>query len=307
VAAQATAQRAAQGLGLRAQDVFVCSTGLIGEHLPMDRLLPGVDAAVEALADGPEAGLAAATAIMTTDTRPKTTVVQASDGAFTIGGMAKGAGMLAPELATMLVVMTSDAMILPRDAQRALKAATAATFDRVDSDGCMSTNDTVLLLTSGESAVVPDVEEFTALLTEACRDLALQLLADAEGSEHDITITVTGASSQEAALAVARAIARSNLVKAAIYGRDANWGRILSAAGTVPAEVAPFDPDAVDLAVNGVSLIRAAALDQPRSLVDLTAREVTITLDLHAGGASGTIWTNDLTHAYVEENSAYST
>jgi glutamate N-acetyltransferase / amino-acid N-acetyltransferase len=299
-----TAEHVAEVLGTSAGDVLVCSTGLIGERLPMDLLLPGVGAAAAALA--PEGGPDAATAIMTTDTVSKTAAV-AGDG-WTVGGMAKGAGMLAPGLATMLVVLTTDAVVTAEQADAALRAATRTTFDRVDSDGCMSTNDTVLLLASGASGVTPDPEAFAAAVAAASADLARQLVADAEGASHDIAVTVTGATSEEAAVAVARAVTRSNLFKAAVFGNDPNWGRVLAAVGTVPEDVAPYDAALLDVSINGVQVCRAGGVGEPRDLVDLAAaREVRVDVDLHAGDATATIWTNDLTHDYVHENSAYST
>jgi glutamate N-acetyltransferase/amino-acid N-acetyltransferase len=289
----------------RPEQVLVCSTGLIGEYLPMEAVLAGVSAAIGRLSH--DGGADAAQAIMTTDTRPKTTAASPSNGLYTVGGMAKGAGMLAPALATMLVVLTTDALVPASDLQAALHRAVEVTFNRIDSDGCQSTNDTVILLASGASGHTPNLAEFAATLTSACADLARQLIADAEGADHDIAITVEGSTTETAAVEVARAVARSNLVKTAIYGRDANWGRILSQVGTVPATVAPFDPAAIDLAINGVPLVTAGTPDADRNGVDLEAREVTIRLNLHAGTASATVLTNDLTHAYVEENSAYST
>jgi glutamate N-acetyltransferase/amino-acid N-acetyltransferase len=223
-----------------------------------------------------------------------------------VGGIAKGAGMLAPGLATMLVVLTTDAILDVQRARAALRDATRVTFDRTDSDGCMSTNDTVLLLASGASGVAPGPDEFELALTEACAILARALIADAEGASHDISITVTNATTEEAAEAVARAVARSNLFKAAIFGNDPNWGRIVSAVGTVPVSIAPFDPLHLDVSVNGIEVCRALGVGEDRSLVDLTPREVTVVIDLHAGVAAATIWTNDLTHDYVHENSAYS-
>ena len=299
-----TAEHVAQALDTSPGDVLVCSTGLIGERLPMGVLLPGVDAAVEALsADG---GGDAATAIMTTDTVAKTVAV-AGDG-WSVGGIAKGAGMLAPGLATMLVVLTTDAALTAPEADAALRAATRTTFDRVDSDGCMSTNDTVLLLASGASGVAPEPAVFLDALTQACAELARALVADAEGASHDIAVTVVNASTEDAAVAVARAVTRSNLFKAAVFGNDPNWGRVLAAAGTVPVDVAPFDAEQLDVSINGVQVCRAGGVGEDRSLVDLaSAREVQVLVDLHAGDASATVWTNDLTHDYVHENSAYST
>ncbi|MCL2595469.1 MAG: bifunctional glutamate N-acetyltransferase/amino-acid acetyltransferase ArgJ [Promicromonosporaceae bacterium] len=311
----ATAERAALLLSCEPTEVLVCSTGLIGERLNMDKLLPGIEQAelqLDAYEDGGEdgawqGGADAAVAIMTTDTRPKQTLA-VDPGGWSIGGMAKGAGMLAPGLATMLCVLTTDANVDAKLADAALRAATATTFDRVDSDGCMSTNDTVILLANGASGVSPDAAVFAEALTAACADLARQLVADAEGASHDIVITVRGATTENAAVAVARAVARSNLFKAAIFGNDPNWGRVLSAVGTVPEEVAPFDPDSLDVAINGVKVCRAGGVGEPRELVDLAvSREVQVDIDLHAGNAEATLLTNDLTHDYVHENSAYST
>lgn len=299
-----TAEHVAERLECSAGDVVVCSTGLIGERLPMDRLLAGVDAASGQLAvDG---GELAAAAIMTTDTVAKTVVVE-QDG-WSVGGMAKGAGMLAPGLATMLCVLTTDAVVTGALADTALREATKRTFDRVDSDGCMSTNDTVVLLVSGASGREVGVEDLTRAVTEACASLARQLVADAEGATHDIAVTVRGAVSEDAAVVVGRAVTRSNLVKTAVFGNDPNWGRILSAVGTVPADVVPFDADEVDVTINGVQVCRAGGVGEPRDLVDLAGqREVHIDVDLHAGDATATVWTNDLSHDYVHENSAYST
>ncbi|WFE56715.1 bifunctional glutamate N-acetyltransferase/amino-acid acetyltransferase ArgJ [Micromonospora sp. WMMD712] len=291
---------ASSRLRLGAGDVAVCSTGLIGERLPMDKLLPGVRAAIRALSrDG---GAAAAEAIMTTDTRPKTTV--AAGSGWTVGGMAKGAGMLAPAMATMLCVLTTDAVAGPAALDAALRAACRVTFDRVDSDGCMSTNDTVLLLASGASGVEPTEAELTAAVTAACHDLAQQLIADAEGATKQIAIEVVGAADEDDAVEVGRSVARNNLVKTALFGNDPNWGRILAAVGTTAAA---FEPDALDVAVNGVWVCRSGAAAEDRSKVDLTGRDVAIRIDLHAGDAQATVWTNDLSHAYVHENSAYST
>jgi glutamate N-acetyltransferase/amino-acid N-acetyltransferase len=299
-----TAEHVAALLGCSAGDVVVCSTGLIGERLPMDRLTGGVDAATAALTA--EGGPDAAVAIMTTDSVPKTVVVE-RDG-WTVGGMAKGAGMLAPGLATMLSVITTDAVATAADLDAALREAVRTTFDRVDSDGCMSTNDTVVLLASGASGRAATREELTAAVTEACAVLARALVADAEGASHDVAVTVVNASDEDAAVAVARAVTRSNLFKAAVFGNDPNWGRILSAAGTVPVEVAPFDADRVDVSINGVQVCRSGGVGEDRSLVDLAAqREVRVEVDLHAGASTATVWTNDLTHDYVHENSAYST
>lgn len=297
----ATAEKTAELLDCGAVEIAVCSTGLIGEQLPMDKLLPGVEAAAAALAaDG---GEQAASGIMTTDTVAKNAVVTSPAG-WSVGGIAKGAGMLAPGLATMLVVLTTDAVVDQPLADAALGAACRYSFDRLDSDGSMSTNDTVLLLASGASGVEAEADAFISALTELCKDLAQQLLSDAEGSTKDVTITVSGAATEDDAVEVARCVARDNLVKTALFGSDPNWGRILAAVGTSKA---PFDADAVDVAVNGVWICKAGAAGEPRDLVDLKGREVTIDVELHNGPASATIWTNDLSHDYVHENSAYST
>lgn len=293
-----TAEKVAEVLGVSAGDVVVCSTGLIGTLLPMPSLLAGVDRVASALSvDG---GAAAATAIMTTDTVPKQAF---AGGSWTVGGMAKGAGMLAPSLATMLVVLTTDAVVAPDQLDGVLRTATSLTFDRVDSDGCQSTNDTVVLLASGASGVVADVSDLTVAVTQVCASLARQLVADAEGAHHDIAIEVRAAATEEDALEVARSIARNNLFKCAVFGNDPNWGRVLAAVGTTRAA---FDPQQLDVAINGVQVCRAGGVGEDRSLVDLTPREVHVLVDLHAGDASVTVWTNDLTHEYVHENSAYS-
>lgn len=296
-----TAERCAELLGVSAGDVLVCSTGLIGtgDELFRSRVLSGVDSAVESLsADG---GEQAALAIMTTDSKPKLALVS-GDG-YVIGGIAKGAGMLAPGLATMLVVITTDAD-LPADAlDVALRSATRVSFDRLDSDGCMSTNDQVTLMASGASGVVPELSAFTALLTELCHDLARQLQDDAEGASHSITIRVVNAASEDDAVKVARSVAANNLFKAAIFGNDPNWGRVLAAIGTTDAV---FDPYLVDVSFNGVRLCSDGAPDRPREEVDLTPRATDILIDLKAGSESAQILTNDLTHDYVHENSAYS-
>jgi glutamate N-acetyltransferase/amino-acid N-acetyltransferase len=297
----ATAEWAAAGLGVSTSDVAVCSTGLIGERLPVDALLAGLDAAVPRLSGG--GGDDAARAIMTTDSRPKQAVVATPSG-VTVGGMAKGAGMLAPGLATMLVVLTTDADAEPAQLDRALRAATSATFDRVDSDGCMSTNDTVLLLASGASGITPDAAELAAAVHDVCADLAGQLVDDAEGSTKTIAVEVVRAASEDDAVTAARAVARSNLLKCAITGEDPNWGRVLAAVGTTAAQ---FEPERLAVALNGVWVCRDGAAGEDRTKVDLSGRLVTITVDLAAGESEATVWTNDLTAAYVHENSAYST
>jgi glutamate N-acetyltransferase/amino-acid N-acetyltransferase len=262
-------------------------------------VLEGVAQSVAAL--DAESGQAAAEAIMTTDSVSKT-VVRSQDG-WTIGGMAKGAGMLAPGLATMLVVLTTDAVLDAADADAHLRAATRVSFDRLDSDGCMSTNDQVTLLASGASGVVPDPGAFRRALTEVCLDLAVQLQADAEGASHSIRITVVHAATEDEAVEVARSVARNNLFKAAIFGNDPNWGRVLAAIGTTQAQ---FDPYAVDVEMNGVRVCSNGGPDRPREEVDLTPRETEVVIDLKVGDATATIYTNDLTHDYVHENSAYS-
>lgn len=304
VDAHRTAEHVAAVLAVGAGEVAVCSTGLIGERLPMHRLLPGVDAAAAALHD--DGGPDAARAIMTTDSVPKEShrVTASADGSWTVGGMAKGAGMLAPSLATMLSVLTTDAVADAATLGAVLRSATRVTFDRVDTDGCISTNDTVLLLASGASGVEPGPAALTEAVTAVCADLSRQLVDDAEGAEHVVTITVTGAVSEDDAVDVARAVGRSLLVKTAIFGRDPNWGRILGAVGSTSAT---FEPDQVDVSVNGVGVCRAGAAGADRSLVDLTGREVAIDIDLGAGTEGAQILTTDLTHAYVHENSAYST
>ena len=282
-------------------DVAVCSTGLIGVRLPMAHLLAGVPEAAQALSEG--GGDAAARAIMTTDTRSKQASVT-SVGGFTVGGMAKGAGMLAPGLATMLVVITTDAEVDAPDLDAALRSATRVTFDRADSDGCMSTNDTVVLLANGASGVRPSLEEFTVALTGVCGDLAVQLIADAEGAEHEVAIEVVGAATEDDAVEVARAVARSNLFKCAIAGNDPNWGRVLAAVGTTSAA---FEPERLDVSFNGVPVYVQGGLGADRSEVDLRPRQVEVRIALHAGDRSATVWTNDLTHGYVSENADYPT
>ncbi|MFJ7274526.1 bifunctional glutamate N-acetyltransferase/amino-acid acetyltransferase ArgJ [Kitasatospora sp. NPDC098663] len=296
-----TAEKVAEELELNAGEVAVASTGLIGERLPMDILLPGVAlAARELSATG---GEAAAIAIKTTDTVHKTAQVTSPAG-WTVGGMAKGAGMLAPSLATMLVVITTDADLDAAALDTALRGATRTTFDRIDSDGCMSTNDTVLLLASAASGVVPDEAEFAEAVRTVSADLARQLIADAEGASKDIRIDVTGAATEQEAVDVARTISRNNLLKCAIHGEDPNWGRVLAAIGTTDAA---FEPDRLDVAINGVWVCKDGSVGEDRTLVDMTGREVVITANLNAGTASASLWTNDLTADYVHENSAYST
>ncbi|MFF7243163.1 bifunctional glutamate N-acetyltransferase/amino-acid acetyltransferase ArgJ [Embleya sp. NPDC008237] len=296
----ATAERVAELLGLNAGEIVVASTGLIGLQLPMDKLLPGVAKAAAALsADG---GEDAAIAIKTTDTVHKQSVVTDPAG-WTVGGMAKGAGMLAPGLATMLVVLTTDAAVDAETLDAVLRGATHTTFDRIDSDGCMSTNDTVLLMASGASGVEPDLAAFAEAVRTVAGDLARQLIGDAEGASKDIRIDVVGGATEADALEVARSIARNNLFKCAVHGEDANWGRVLAAIGTTAAA---FDPDRLDVAFNGVWVCRNGFVGEDRELVDMTPRETHIVADLNAGDAAVTVWTNDLTAEYVHENSAYS-
>ncbi len=296
-----TAEQVAADLGISAGDVLVCSTGLIGvgDETFRAKVLSGARAAAAGLST--DGGENAANAILTTDTHAKQVVVS-RDG-WSIGGMAKGAGMLAPGLATMLVVLTTDAVIEQPSLDAALREATRVTFDRLDSDGCMSTNDTVTMLASGASGVEADIETFTAALVEACADLSAQLQGDAEGASHDVNIEVIGAKTEDEAVEVARSVARNNLFKAAVFGNDANWGRVLAAIGTTDAE---FDPYDVDVSMNGVRVCTQGGPDRPREDVDMTARRLHLLIDLKVGGATATVLTNDLTHDYVHENSAYS-
>jgi len=295
-----TAELVADAVGVGAVDVAVCSTGLIGVRLAMDRLAAGIDHLATQL--GGDGGQAAAEAIMTTDSVTK----QASyaDEGWSIGGMAKGAGMLAPGLATMLVVLTTDAVVAPELLHDQLADACERSFDRIDSDGCMSTNDTVILMSSGESRVRPTAADFQAALTETCQDLAQQLVADAEGAAHTIAIEVQHAASEQDAVQVGRAIARSNLFKCAVFGQDPNWGRVLAAIGTTAAD---FEPDRIDVAFNGVQVCRDGSIGDPRELVDLSGHDVHVEVNLRNGPHSATIWTNDLTYDYVKENAEYST
>jgi glutamate N-acetyltransferase/amino-acid N-acetyltransferase len=295
----ATAEKAAEVLGCGAGEVAVCSTGLIGVPLPMDKLLPGVETAAAQLSE--HGGEKAAIAIKTTDTVHKTSVVT-GDG-WTVAGMAKGAGMLAPGLATMLAVLTTDADLDSDALDRALRAATKVTFDRVDSDGCMSTNDTVLLLASGASGTTPAYADFAEAVRTVCADLGRQLIGDAEGASKDIRIEVINAATEDDAVEVGRSIARNNLLKCAVHGEDPNWGRVLSAIGTTSAA---FEPDRLNVAINGVWVCKNGAAGEDREKVDMRYREVHIVADLAAGSETATVWTNDLTADYVHENSAYS-
>ncbi|MGH3796405.1 MAG: bifunctional glutamate N-acetyltransferase/amino-acid acetyltransferase ArgJ [Pseudonocardiaceae bacterium] len=297
----AIAERVAKVLACGAIEVAVCSTGLIGERLPLDAVLAGVDTAAAALAATPEAGLAAATAVLTTDTVPKQAVT--TGAGWTVGGFAKGAGMIAPSLATMLCVLSTDALVDESILDEVLRAATTATFERLDIDGSCSTNDTVLLLASGASGVTPDPGQFAAAVRQVCHELVRGLQADAEGVSKEISITVRGASTDADALGAARAVARDNLVKTALFGSDPNWGRIAAAVGASPATVRAA---ALDIQINGVLLCRGGAAAVDRSKADLSGREITVEIDLNLGQGETTVLTTDLSYAYVEENSAYS-
>ena len=300
---ETTAATVASLVGVEPSDIAVCSTGLIGELLPLDKVLDGAKAAYTALADTSEAGADASHAIMTTDTKPKTVTLDGTG--YRIGGMVKGSGMIAPQLATMLCVITTDAVVSAGQLQAALCAGVNTSFNRIDVDGCMSTNDTVLLLASGASGIEPDPDEFNDLVAAACASLARQIIGDGEGASHDIRIAVTGATSEEAALACARAVAASNLLKCAISGNDPNWGRIVSSLGTVPSDIAPYDPTKVTVDVNGVRICEHGGAGRDRSEVDMTPREVHIDINLNAGDAEATVWTDDLTHEYVHINADY--
>ena len=302
--AAAMAAHLGQVLGVAENECLVCSTGIIGRALNMPKMTAGIDVVAAKLSEN--GGAEAAEAILTTDTKAKT-VTHESPVGWRIGGMAKGAGMLAPALATMIVVLTTDAVGDSATMQTILSRAVNKTFNRLDSDGCMSTNDTVLLLASGASGVKPDPDEFAAALLRVCEDLALQLLRDAEGAHHDIEIRVTGAASEAGALEAARAISRSNLVKTAVYGNDPNWGRILSQLGTVPEDVLPFDPARVDVSINGVKVCKNGGIGEDPYLADMSTRECHILVELHAGQEEAHLWTSDLTHEYVHINGDYTT
>ncbi|MCI6585080.1 MAG: bifunctional glutamate N-acetyltransferase/amino-acid acetyltransferase ArgJ [Mobiluncus sp.] len=302
--AAAMATHLGETLGVPSEECLVCSTGIIGRALDMPKMLAGIEQVAAGLSE--EGGDAAAEAILTTDTKPKTARAQSATG-WKIGGMAKGAGMLAPALATMIVVLTTDASFEAASLQATLKEVVDETFNRLDSDGCMSTNDAVLLLANGASGVKADLDEFKTRLQEVCQNLALQLLGDAEGAHHDVEIRIKGAATVEGALFAARTIARSNLVKTAIYGNDPNWGRILSQLGTVPEDVLPFDPSEVDVSINGVTVCRAGGIGENPYLADLSPRECRILVELHAGEEEAFVWTSDLTHEYVHINGDYTT
>ena len=294
-----TAEHTAKLLEIAPIEVLVASTGLIGQQLDESKIVAGIEKCIETLS---ESGCYdAAEAIMTTDSVHKHAI---RDGeGFSIGGIAKGAGMLAPALATMLVFITTDASIDPEKLQQYLDKAVEKSFNRLDSDGCTSTNDQVMLMASGASSVKPADGEFQMLLDELCMDLAMQLLRDAEGADHDIHIKVVGAETEELAVEVGRSVARNNLFKSAIYGADPNWGRIYAAIGTVEGN---FDPMVSKLTINGVCVADDSMPQSDRDQVNLSDRLVEIEIDLKNGEASATVFTNDLTHAYVTENSEYS-
>lgn len=299
-----TADYAASLLGCASDDVLIASTGLIGELLPLDAVFHGVEKAVNALDSSEEAGAYAAEAIMTTDTRPKTVCIEGAG--YRVGGMVKGSGMIAPQLATMISVITTDAVVSSELAQSALREATSRSFDCIDVDGCMSTNDTVIVLASGASGVEPSAEEFTAIVCDACAQLARQIIGDGEGASHDIRIEVRGAGSYAAALACARAVSSSNLLKCAIYGNDPNWGRVVSSLGTVPVDITAFDPQKVTVDINGVRVCDGGKPGEPRERVSMEEREVHIDINLHTGSsAQAVVWTDDLTLDYVHINADY--
>ena len=300
--AHATAERAAELLEVGPIDVAICSTGLIGAQLPRGAVLDGVAAAVAALAADAGAGLAAATAVMTTDTVAKE-AAHVDPAGWRIGGFTKGAGMIAPSMATMLTVLTTDAVLDASELHAALRAAVRVSFDRLDIDGSMSTNDTVLLLASGASGTEPEPDAFTAALTVVCRDLAEQMQADAEGVTKRIRVRVTGAADEDDAVTIARSVARDSLVKTALFGSDPNWGRVAAAAGYAEAQL---DPERLDVTINGALLCRGGAAAGDRSAADLTSKDVLVEVELGLGDGTAEILTTDLSHAYVEENSAYS-
>ncbi len=283
-------------------EVAVCSTGLIGDRLPMDKVLAGVREVVQQMAGGLSGGDEAAQAIMTTDTVPKQVALHHPNN-WTVGGMAKGAGMLAPSLATMLCVLTTDAVVQPAALERALRHAAARTFDRLDVDGSCSTNDTVLLIASGASEIAPPQDELDEAVLRVCDDLCAQLQADAEGVTKRVTVTVTGAASEDDAVIAARMIARDSLVKTAVFGSDPNWGRVLAAVGMAPVSL---DPERIMVSFNGFSVFADGVGAPGAREVDLSAPDIDITVDLRVGDATAAIRTTDLSHGYVEENSAYS-
>ena len=303
----ATAEAVAAGLSdwgteTGAIEVAVCSTGLIGDRLPMDKILAGVGHVVHEMAGGLTGGEEAARAIMTTDTVPKQVALHHPDK-WTIGGMAKGAGMLAPSLATMLCVLTTDAVAESGALEDALRRAAARTFDRLDIDGCCSTNDTVLLLASGASEIAPSQADLDDAVLRVCDDLCAQLQADAEGVTKRITVTVTGAASEDDALTAARTVARDSLVKTALFGSDPNWGRVVAAVGMAPISL---DPDRITVSFNGSAVFVDGAGAPGARQVDLSGGDIDVLVDLKMGDGQAAIRTTDLSHGYVEENSAYS-
>ncbi|GGN96998.1 bifunctional glutamate N-acetyltransferase/amino-acid acetyltransferase ArgJ [Nocardia rhizosphaerihabitans] len=285
-----------------AGEIAVCSTGLIGDRLPMDKLIPAVTEIVHEMGGGMSGGSDAAHAIMTTDTVPKESAFHHEDK-WNVGGMAKGAGMLAPSLATMLVVLTTDAVATPEQLDQALRKATKYTFDRLDVDGSCSTNDTVLLLANGASGVAPSQEDLDAAVFTVCDDLAAQLMADAEGVTKRVRVTVTGAASEEEALTVARAVARDSLVKTALFGSDPNWGRVLAAVGIAPVTL---DPNRIAVSFNGNPVCVDSVGAPGAREVDLSGEDIDVLIELNVGEGTAMVRTTDLSHAYVEENSAYS-
>ncbi|OBF44782.1 bifunctional ornithine acetyltransferase/N-acetylglutamate synthase [Mycobacterium sp. 852002-50816_SCH5313054-b] len=305
--AHATAEAVAAALSdwgteTGAIEVAVCSTGLIGDRLPMDKVLAGVREIVREMAGGLSGGDEAAQAIMTTDTVPKQVALHHANN-WTLGGMAKGAGMIAPSLATMLCVLTTDAAVEPPALDQALRNATARSFDRLDIDGCCSTNDTVLLLASGASEITPSQADLDKAVLRVCDDLCAQLQADAEGVTKRVTVTVTGSATEDDALTAARTIARDSLVKTAVFGSDPNWGRVLAAVGMAPVTL---DPDRIRVSFNGSAVCIDGVGAPGARQVDLSGADIDITVDLRVGDASATVRTTDLSHGYVEENSAYS-
>ena len=294
-----TAEHVGQSLNVSSGEVVVCSTGLIGELLPMPKIYAGIESIVPALSnDGLQTS---AQAIMTTDSVPKIATANFNGAEF--AGIAKGAGMLAPALATMLSVIMTDAVV-SENAQEIFQHATDRTYNRIDSDGCTSTNDTVLFMSSGASGVKITDHELEDMLMQVCGSLSAQLIADAEGSTKTVAIKVFNAASEKDAVVVGRACARNNLLKAAIFGGDPNWGRVLAAVGTADAQM---DPLAIDVRLNGVQVCTNSAADGDKTMVNFDARLVEIDIDLKVGTSTATIMTNDLTHDYVHENSAYST
>jgi glutamate N-acetyltransferase/amino-acid N-acetyltransferase len=303
-----TAKFVAKTLGIpNYKEVQVSSTGRIGELIDLDKLFPGIEHAKTKLSSTIEAGEEAATAILTTDTFKKTATLESKTG-YKIGGMVKGAGMIAPAMATMIAVVTTDALIDSKTLQRALDKAVKYSFNRIDADGCMSTNDTFCIMASGESGVEPDYEEFAENLTTVAKELAKQIIQDCEGATHDILVKVINVDNEDGALEVARSVSRSNLLKCAIAGNDPNWGRILANVGVVPESKVKFNQDEIDVYLNNVKVAENGAIGEDKSKVDLASnREVEIVIDLKSGTESAELWTNDLTYEYVRINSEYAT